>query len=234
MDALQKYAAGDTAPWERLGGIKSYKDTLKLWLDDSDQSIRAFAAIVIGISGDREKIPQLVGILKRKDAEERYSGIYDRGRAVIALGLLGAAEYKPDILILLKSKNIHDRSGAITALTLLGAKENAREVIAILANPDLLHEDDESPIYFLIETGTAKDFKKELSAAMLRPFGTDTSKAAMYALVHLDAKEYAPQIAKLLNDEFKRGDAAKALALLGAKEYTARIGMMLNGKDELQ
>jgi HEAT repeat protein len=233
MDAIQKSAAGDSGPLDALGGMRSFKEKRGEWLKDGDQAIRAFAAIIIGISGDREKVPQLVGILKRKDSEDRFSRIYDKGRAAIALGLLGAVEYKPDILVLLKSKNRYDRTGAITALTLLGAKENAREVVAILADPDLRFEDDASPIYFLTETGTAKDFKKELSASMLTPFGTETSKAAMYTLVHLGAKEYAPQIAKLLNDEFKKGDAAKALALLGAKEYTTRIGLMLNDKNQL-
>jgi len=231
LDAMYKHEAGDPAPLENLGGLTAFKGKLIVWLDDGDQSVRAFAAIVAGISGDRNKVPQLLKLMKRPD-EDEFSVVYDSGRAATALGLLGAAEYKPDILLLLKSKNEYSRSGAIKALTLLGAKENAKEVAAILTDPKINLTDDTSPIYFLVETGTAKDYKKELVAAMQRRFGSETAKAAMYALVRIKAKEEAPQIAKLLTGEFVKGEAAKALALMGATEYTGKIGAMLDDEDE--
>jgi HEAT repeat protein len=232
MAGFQKHVAGDAAPLESLGGVKAFKEKAASWLGDDDQAVRAFGALISGINGDRESIPLLLKIIKRKDAEEEFSQIYDKGRAAIGLGLLGAVDHKPDIVLLLKSKNDYDRSGAITALTLLGAKEHAKEVAAILSDRNSFR-DDPSPVFFLVETGTAKDYKKELLAAMLSQFRGDTAKAAMYALVRIKAKEDSAAIAKLLNDQFRKGDAAKALALLGATEYTEKIGMMLNSEDEL-
>jgi HEAT repeat protein len=232
MDALQKHAAGNAAPLESLGGVKAFKEKVASWVGDNDQSVRAFGAIVTGINGNRESVPGLVKMLKRKDPDDEFSRIYDKGQAAVGLGLLGAVEQKPDILLLLKSKNAYDRSGAITALTLLGAKENAREVAALLSDPNSFR-DDPSPVYFLVETGTAKDHKKELLAAMQSRFGGDTAKAAMYALVRIKAKEDSAEIAKLLTDRFKKGDAVKALALLGATEYTDKIASMLDDEEQL-
>ncbi len=89
---------------------------------------------------------------------------------------------------MLQSKNQYDRSGAVTALGYFGAKEYAKEVAGLLANKDFQFDDDSSPIYFLVETETAKDYKKELVQVMLGEFRSETSEAAMYALVHLEAK----------------------------------------------
>lgn len=233
MEAMEKHLQGDRAPLEKLGGIAGFREKLVLWLNDPDQAIRAFAAVIAGISRDREIIPHLVKLMNKKEGEERFSRVYDRGRAAMALGFMRAAEYKPDILQLLKSQNEYNRSGAIAAITLLGAKENAKDVAAILTDPALRDSDDASPIYFLVETGTAKDYKKEIVASMLRPFGGEVAEAAMFALVRIRAKEHSADIAKLLTDRSKKGAAAKALALLGATEYTNKIGAMLEGADEL-
>ena len=231
MGALQQHAGGNKPPLDSLGGLKAFKEKVASWLGDSDQSVRAFAAIVCGINGDRESIPLLLKIVKRKDADDEYSQIYDKGRAAIGLGLLGATENKADILPFLKSKNDYDRSGAITALTLLGAKEHAKEVAALLGVPNSFR-DDPSPVHFLVETGTAQNHKKELLAAMQSEFNSDTAEAAMYALVRINAKENSADVAKLLADQYKKGDAAKALALLGANEYTDKIGMMLDDEEQ--
>ncbi len=233
FEAIGKYEKGDVSTLDQMGGIKSFKEKLSSWLKDDDQAIRAFAAIILGISGDKAYASQVANLLIDRKHTGDELRVYDRGRAAIALGLMGAKEYVPKIVPLLQSKNEYDRSGAITALGYFGAKEYAKEIANLLTNKDFQFDDDSSPIYFLVETETAKDYKKELVQVMLGEFRSKTSESAMYALVHLDAKENAKDIAKLLTNEFKKGDAAKALALLGAKEYMDEIALMLNDESSL-
>ena len=52
FEAIGKYESGDRAALEKLGGVKGFKDKLALWLNDEDQAVRAFAALMLGISGD--------------------------------------------------------------------------------------------------------------------------------------------------------------------------------------
>ncbi len=233
FEAIGKYEKGDRSTLIQIGGVKAFKDKLAAWLNDEDQAIRAFAAVILGISGDKAYAPQLANLLKERKYKENDLLQYDRGRAAIALGLMEAKEFMPQIVPMLQSKNQYDRSGAVTALGYFGAKEYAKEVAGLLANKDFQFDDDSSPIYFLVETETAKDYKKELVQVMLGEFRSETSEAAMYALVHLEAKENAKDIAKLLSNKFKKGDAAKALALLGAKEYTDEIALMLKDESNL-
>lgn len=231
FEAFAKHGAGDSKPLVDLGGVKGFKGMLSEWLNDGDQAVRAFSAVLMGISGDKAFAPQLHKfLLERKGGEDELM-VYDRGRALVALGLLGSKEYTPDIRRMLQSKNEYDRSGAITALGSFAAKEYAGEIAALLSKADVRsgddYSDDPSPIFFLIETETAKDYKKELAQAMLRKYPAEVSKAAMYALAHLDAKEHARDIATLLGDDFRKADAAKALALLNALEYSGDIAKLL-------
>jgi HEAT repeat protein len=94
----------------------------------------------------------------------------------MALGLLGAKEYLPQMLSLLKSKNQYDHQGAITALTYFGAKEYSKDVAAILTNKEFQFDDDSSPIFFLVEMGTAHNYKKELISMPAAP-GRGTMRA---------------------------------------------------------
>lgn len=231
--AIQKYERGDQKTLENLGGITSFKSKFADLLKDNDQSIRAFAAVIIGISGDKKYAPQLAILLKDKSHEKEPLIIYDRGRAAMSLGLLGAKEYLPDIIPLLRSKNQFDRQGAIYALGYFGTKKYSTNVAAILTNKEFQFDDDSSPIFFLVEMQTAQNYKKELVQVMLGEFRNEAKEAAMYALVSLNAKETAPEIAKLLKDEFKKGDAAKSLALLDAKEYTDEIALLLKDENSL-
>ena len=68
---------------------------------------------------------------------------------------------------------------------------------------------------------------------MLGDFRSETKTAAIYALVSIDDKESAKDIAKLLKDDFRKADAAKALALLGAKEYADEMALLLKDKSGL-
>ncbi len=233
LEAIGKYEKGDSSTLAQIGGVKAFKDKLSAWLYDEDQAIRAFAAVLLGISGDKSYSSQVANLLKERKYKDKELIFYDRGRAATALGLMNAKEFIPKIVPLLQSKNEYDRSGVVTALGYFGAKEYAKEIAALLTNKEFQFDDDYSPIYFLIETETAKDYKKELVQVMLGEFRSETTEAAMYALIHLEAKENAKDIAKLLNNKFKKGDAAKALALLGAKEYTDEIALMLKDENSL-
>lgn len=233
FEAFSKYENKDAVPLEKLGGIDAFKNKSAEWLKDDDQAVRAFAAVILGISGDKNYAPQIAELLKDRKYEKKPLIIYDRGRAAMALGLLDAKNYLPQILALLKSKNQFDRQGAISALTYFGAKEYSKDVAAILTNKEFEFDDDSSPIFFLIKTETARNYKKELINVMLGEFRSEMRESAMYALVDLKAKESAPEIAKLLKDEFKKGDAAKALALLNAKEYADEIALLLKDKSGL-
>jgi HEAT repeat protein len=227
----------DKAKLQEIGGIKGFKDKFLEFLKSEDGTVKGFAAIVLGVTGDVSYAPPIAALLDKRDKSftDRYTYpvVTYRGRAATALGIMGAKEYTSKIALLLKSQNDYDRSGAIYALTALGAKQYTKEVVSLLTNKDFQHIGDVSPIYFLIETGTAKDYKKELVAVMLNEIGSETAKAAIYALVHLESKENAKDIAKLLSSEFRKGNAAKALALLDAKEYIDEIASLLNDESSL-
>src|SRR5687767_12965001 len=228
LKAFEKYRAGDSEPLSTLGGIKGFKAKFATLLKDPDRAVRSYALTMIGITGDRTMAPQVAVFLKNTGGANSD----ERGSAMVALGLLGAAEYKLKIAPFLSSTDHNDRSAAIRALSLLGAKEYAHEIATIMITRSGSLE-DAAPIHFLVETGTAQDYKPQLVKVMLVPFDRDRSTAAMYALVGTDAKEHAADIARLLDDEFSRDDAAKALALLGATQYTRQIALLLNDKNPL-
>lgn len=227
----------DEAKIREMGGVKAFKEKIAEFLKSDDDAVKGFAATILSITGDTAYVPVLATLIEEKDESftdpSTSSEVTYRGRAAMGLGILGAKEYTAKIALLLKSRNNYDRTGAVNGLSHLGAKEYAKDVVALLANKDFQHIDDVSPIYFLIETGTAKDYKKELVDVMLRDFGIETVKTATYAFVKLDSKENAKDIAKLLGKEFRKGDAAKALALLDAKEYTDKIALLLNDENSL-
>lgn len=231
FEAIEKHKMGETASLKKLGGVKAFKDKLAEWLNDDDQAIRTFAATILGIIGDKAYAPKIANLLKERNYKEKDSIFYDRGRAAMSLGMMGAKEYLPEIVPLLKSKNEYDRAGAIQALEYFGAKEFSKEIAGLLTNKDFQFDDDPSPIFFLVEMGTAQEYQKELVQVMLSEFNKEKSEAAMFALVKLNAKEHTKDIAKLLAKEFRKEAAVKALALLGANEYADKIALMLNDKD---
>jgi HEAT repeat protein len=231
IDALAKHSAGDMTPLETLGGVNRFKEKLAIWASDSDRAIRAFGCVVIGISGDKELVPVLLKVLKESPSDDENEFRYDRARALMALGKLGAVEQKSTIASFLKSSTRGEREGAVYALELLNANEYAPQIAAFLTERDSKFYDDTSPISFLIGTGTAREHKSALVMA-LNSFSSEVSTEAAYALVSIDAREHASNIARLLDDEFRRADAAKALALMGAKRYIPVIAKLL--KDESQ
>lgn len=132
FEALGKYEQGDHSLLDQMGGVKAFKDKLSGWLNDDDQAVRAYAAVMLGISGDKLYAPQLANLLKERKYKDTDLLHYDRGRAAMALGLVGANEYIPNLVILLKSSNEYDRAGATYGLGLLKAKAHAKAVAKLL------------------------------------------------------------------------------------------------------
>lgn len=241
MNFLQKFfvalQSNDKARLQEIGGVKGFKDKFSEFLKFEDDAVKGFAAIVLGIAGDSAYASPIAVFLDERDKSFTeqfvYPAVVYRGQAATALGIMGAKEYTPKIALLLKSQNDYDRSGAISALSYLGAKEYSKEVASLLTNKDFQNVADVSPIYFLIETGTAKNYKKELVEIMLGSLRNETTETAIYAFVRLESKENAKDIAKLLSNRFRKGDAAKALALLDAAEYEDEIAALLSDENGL-
>jgi len=82
--------------------------------------------------------------------------------------------------------------------------------------------------------GVAADYA-DVFASVLRDKLTpsETAEAAVYALAALKSKRHAKDIARLLDEKYRRADAAKALALMCAKEYAPRIALMLSDEGSL-
>ncbi len=222
---------------EKLEGAKGFKSSFGSFLESKDEAVRAFSSFVLGCVGAKSYAPKLAQIVNERDESfyDRFGGkpTFARGRAAMALGALQATEYKLDIAKLLKSKNASDRSGAIFALADMRALEFTREIVGVLTNKDIAFDDDDSPIYFLIETKQASNYKKEIVQAMLGESHENVPESAAYALAAIEAKEHAKDVARLLKNEFRRGDAAKALAMLGATRYKPEIARLLSSNSQI-
>jgi HEAT repeat protein len=120
-----------------------------------------------------------------------------------------------------------------TAATAAGQTPASKEVAALLGSEEFKYEDDDSPVYALAEMGVTAEYAGEIAGVLGDEFWGEVAKAAAYALAGIGAKQYAKDVAKLLDDKYRRGDAAKALALMGADEYKGRIAQLLDDEDSL-
>ena len=135
VTAVQKFVNGDGTPLAKLGGFKAFQKYLSGLLNDEDEAVRALGATLLGVCGDSSYADQLATLLKpRKQLREMPR--YDRGRAALALGLVGARQYMPSLVSLLKSRNPFDRSGAAYGLGALKATEHRRAVAMLLNDPE--------------------------------------------------------------------------------------------------
>ncbi len=220
-----------------LGGAKGFKEKFASFLNSKDEAVRAFAAVILGMTGDDSYAPKIAALIRERDPsfKDRFASkpVFYRGRAAYALGILKAGTYKTEIAELLTSKNQYDRAGAVSALSELKAVEYTPIIVRLLTVKEFEIDDDESPIRFLVETGQAGKYKTVLVKVMLSAFRSDASEAAAYALAAIGAKEHAVDVAKLLTKEFRKGTAAKVLALLGAKRYARQIAALLDSKSSL-
>lgn len=136
MEALVAHEQGNSASLLKLGGLKKFKDQMAAWLNDNDQAIRAYAATILGICGDRAYAKQLANLLKPRPSGRDELIQYDRGRAATALGLVGAQEYTSRLVNLLRSKNEYERAGAAYGLGLLTARTHAPAIAKLLNDKD--------------------------------------------------------------------------------------------------
>jgi HEAT repeat protein len=131
---VQAIRNGDPSALEPRA-IKAFKERLSRLLEDGHQGIRALAAVLLGVCGDTSYASGIAVLL---EARAVTGGLprFDRGRAAIALGLLGAKEYTLDLVVLLKSSNSFDRSGAAFGLGALRARDQEKVIAQLLNDED--------------------------------------------------------------------------------------------------
>jgi len=217
-----------------IGGAQGFREALRGMLTDEDPVVRGFAAAMLAVVKDQDSKEGIAALLRRPYAppaeewQEEYSR-WDRSRAAMALGMLGAKEYTEKIVALLKDDDEYVREGAALGLGYMNAREHAKKVAELL--DDEADEVRESACASLARMG-ARDLAPEI-ARLFDEEESETNAAACYALAKLGAREQAGRIAGLLDDEFDSGTAAKALALLGAEDYAGAIAKVLTSEDPL-
>ena len=209
----------------KFNGEHGFKERLTRLLAANDQTVSGFAANLLAVVGDPNYAPQIAALLDRAPVDGRQTTV--RGQAAVALGLLNAKQYAARISLLLKSEHFYDRSGAAMALGQLKATEYSHDIARLLQDETVFSSVDTSPIYALFEMGVAENYKKEFAQVLDKQILDDKAVAAAYALARLRATEHSKDVAKLLKNDYRKGEAAKALALLGAKEYIAEISLLL-------
>lgn len=228
----------DTNKMSRLveaGGIKGFKNEVSTLLTNKDSVIRGFSAILLAIVGDPSYKSSIAALLSDKNGlTEKEAGNFfinfDRSRAAMALGLMGATEYAPRLAELLRSSDCNDRTGAALGLGYMGAKEHAPAIAELLTNDT---EDDRAHAISALAELHATAYTKEI-VKLLDTFGNSSiSEIACYALVRLDAKDEVDSISVLLHKKFIQGIAAKAIALLGSKKYTQKIAELLQNTNAI-
>ena len=134
LESVHSYAAavsnGDRSALEPRA-ITAFTERLAGLLDDDSQALRAVAAVILGVCGDKSYASRIAVLLKPRTV----TGVlprFDRGRAAIGLGLLGAKEYTLELVGLLKSPNSFDRSGAAFGLGVLRARDQEKAIAQLL------------------------------------------------------------------------------------------------------
>jgi HEAT repeat protein len=225
-------AKADQAKLRPIGGLRGFQDRFVRLMNSDDDTVAGFSARVLAVCFGMRYAPQILALVNQRDKswtdEDVYPPKTSRGQAAIALSILETTKHTEDIGALLKSMNMYDRSGAAYALAHLKATEYAGEIAGLLLKKESSFRRDQSPIDALIEMGVGSQYKKEIAQALDEDFSPEVNDAALYALAHLRATEYAPEIGKLLDHRYRRGNAAKALAIMGANEYAAKIAVLLD------
>jgi HEAT repeat protein len=187
---------------------------------------------------DRQSIPTIAKVMRgqspkppagTKEGEVDFPG-WDRGRAAQALGLLGASGHAEEIAALLRSDLKSVRAGAALALGYLKARKHTDKVAALLRD-----KEDNAKACAIISLAMmgARDKSGQIASLLTARGDPSVSETACYALARLRAKGQAPALGGLLGDEFRAGDAAKALAVLGAAEHADQIAKLLGSSSSL-
>ena len=235
LDLFQKIlvalASNNPATIRKFDGPNGFKQQLVTLMDSKDGMVSGFAARMLAIIGDVSSAPKIALLLDRqKDADpDAHPTVVVRGEAALALAALGLKEYAGRIAELLKSGNHYDRSRAAMALGTLKATEYAQSIADLLRHDETAIRDD-TAIYALFEMGVAADYEKQIAAALNYLVADDRVVTAAYALVRLQAKNRAAEVAKHLRTSYINRDVIKALALLDAKEEVAAIVPILSNQ----
>jgi HEAT repeat protein len=217
------------------GGIKGLRGNVAGLLKSKDPVVRGFAAIllaVIGADGYKNDIARLLEDKKGPPGEDWHKFVYnfDRSRAAMALGLMGAKEFAPRLSALLRSSDAADRAGAALGLGYMRAEEYVSDIAKLLDD-----NDDQARVAAMQALGElgAKQYAREIAGLLASLGDPMVSETACYALARLNAKQESKALGGLLKEDFRKRNAAKALALLGAKEYTRDIAQLIQDSDAL-
>ena len=212
------------------GGIKAFKAALVQMLKNKDSVVRGSAAMFLAIIGEIDSKAEIAKLLEPKppmaETAPIEDGVFenvDCSRAAMALGLLGAKEYAPKLAGLLGHRDHLVRSGAVQGLAGMEAKEYVKQIAALL-------EDDQDDVQIAAMAALGELGAQEYAKKIAGKLGDSvfTAEAACYSLARLKATEHAKDIAKLLTDDFRKGDAAKALALMGVADYNKEIAALMD------
>lgn len=236
LNLLQAFSdTNQVAKLVDAGGIKTFKNSIATLLKNKDPVVRGFGAILLAVIGDPAYKSEIAGLLADKSGrppkeEDRLLYNFDRSRAAMALGLMGAKEFAPRLSVLLRSSDGTDRAGAALGLGYMGAKEHINDLAKLLSDDE--DQVQAAAMQALAELGAA-DCAKDIARLLTSLGDPSVNETACYALVRLNAKEQARELAALLDHQFRKGNAAKALALLGAKEYTKDIARLTEDSEPL-
>lgn len=136
MKSIEKYGKDKSNQDELKKEYNKFKNKMLAWLEYDDQAVRAFAATLIGISGDKTLSKKLLNLLNGRMLNENELVIYDRRQAAIAMGLLDAKEYSSELVKLLSSPNDQDRIGGLYGLGFLKAKNHISDIEKLLKDTD--------------------------------------------------------------------------------------------------
>jgi HEAT repeat protein/outer membrane protein assembly factor BamB len=238
FDTMEAYGQEDIVGFRAGGGAKGILDSLRKMLDDPDPVMRAFAAISLataGQHGETDKIAKMMKSPSSRPAEwdETMTEVFvdiDRGRAAMALGILGAKKYADDMAAMLSDKNDNVRGGAALGLGYLKANQHAKAVAMLLHDPS-----DKIKMCAMSALGMmgAQAFAEDVAKLVEADGDPSVAETACFTLAQLGAMEQTPQIAALLGNEFKRGYAARSLAVLGARQYVKGIAKLLESPSSL-
>lgn len=206
---------------EALGRLNAdkYKNLIALRLADAEEDVRTKAAEALGILRAREFGDRIV--LLAKDGKSDLA----QHAGVIALGLLGAHEYAPELIPLLKSKDRDRRLETIKTLGRMGARAQALNLVPLLLDEDLNVKWETAKV--LARLG-ASDQVDRIVPLLMDPYRYNRAVAAE-VLGLLNATDKRDKLVPLLTDvDWEvRWHTVTAFGQLGVDKYAAEVSRLL-------
>jgi HEAT repeat protein len=221
---------GTVAQLEAYGGLSNCTRQVAALLENPDSVVRGFGAVLLAVIGGTNYTKDIAILLDKEPRRKRneFAPNFDCSRAAMALGLLGATEYSVKLTSFLRSTDAQERTGAALGLGYMGAKGAIGEIAVLLDDPD-----EQVAVAACQTLGQLSAKEKAPKVARLLEELGDRCETACYTLARLHAKEQESAIAKLLAERFRKGYAAKSLALLGAQQYAPQIAALLQDQEPL-